>query len=128
MPQPIVVDTSVVAALLFNEPAASDVANRLLDTTMYAPILIRYELANVAVIKARKYSDSSTEIIAGFELLPQLGIKYLDVEDREVVQLAKEASLTAYDASFMWLARNLDCALYSFDAKLNRIFMENSCE
>ena len=37
---------------------------------------------------------------------------------RGMVQLAKETGLTAYDASYLWLARTLDADLVTLDRRL----------
>jgi len=54
----IVVDTSVLASLIFGEPKSDEVLFLLNDNRLYAPTLMGYELAQVTVKKAEKYSEN----------------------------------------------------------------------
>ena len=42
------------------------------------------------------------------------------VSSSALLPLALETGLTAYDASYLWLARNLGCELLTFDERLAR--------
>jgi uncharacterized protein with PIN domain len=48
-----VVDASAVAALYFGEPEAAAIADRLGDAQLIAPVLIRFEMSNIAFEKDR---------------------------------------------------------------------------
>jgi predicted nucleic acid-binding protein len=61
-------------------------------------------------------------LFAAFALLERFDIEFVDVDHREVVALADRSGLTAYDASYLWLARKLDAALVTLDAELAAAF------
>lgn len=46
MPVKVVVDASAIAAVLFGEPEAPKVAERLGDSALLAPTLFSYEIAS----------------------------------------------------------------------------------
>jgi len=49
-----VVDASALAALLFGEPEAEAVADRLEGSSLFAPTLLGYEIASVCLKKLRR--------------------------------------------------------------------------
>ena len=115
-----VVDASALAALVFLEPNAGVARDRLANRQLVAPRLLAYELMNAAVKKIRKHPDQAALIRGGVSkaLGDEFTIFWSDVEPLEVLDLATEARLTAYDASYLWLARHLNAELVTFDAEL----------
>ena len=113
-----VVDASGVGALLFGEPEAEEMAARLGDANLVAPALMPFEVANIALIKARRDPKLRPALLAGFDLLGEMAIDIVSVDHREVLVLAEEAGLTVYDASYLWLAQSLDAELVTLDRAL----------
>jgi predicted nucleic acid-binding protein len=115
-----VVDASVVAALAFGEPEAGEAAGLLSDSELVAPTLLRYELSNAAWKKSKRHPAKAPLIAAGLRLAGELEIEYVDVDHAAVLDLALERNVTAYDASYLWLAWTLKAPLATFDAKVKR--------
>lgn len=115
-----VVDASVVAALVFGEPEASDAASLLSDAELVAPSLLKFEVANTAWKKATRHPEKALLIAAGLRLALELDIRYVDVDHEAVLDLALERDLTAYDACYLWLAQALKAPLATFDSRLKR--------
>jgi predicted nucleic acid-binding protein len=113
-----VVDASAIAAMLFGEPEAEAIAERLHDARLVAPALLPFELANVCVIKCRRHRSQRAALTAAFGLRVGLGIEEVAVDHAGVVTLANATDLTAYDASYLWLAHQLDAELITLDRKL----------
>jgi predicted nucleic acid-binding protein len=115
-----VADASAMAALIFNEDGADAVAERLAGATLCAPALLRFELANTAVKKARRHPALAPAIFArlseGLDALRH--IKWHDVAPVDVAVLARLTGLTAYDASYLWLAGWLEADLVTLDERL----------
>ena len=59
MPTKIVVDVSAIAAVLFGEPEGSRVAEQLGDSSLVAPTLFSYEIANICWKKLRRYPEKT---------------------------------------------------------------------
>ena len=57
-------------------------------------------------------------LLAGYEMVSRLSLTFMAVNVTEVVTLAEAKKLTAYDASFLWLARQLDVELVTLDKTL----------
>ena len=115
-----VVDASALAALLFGEPEAEAAAARLDGARLVAPSLIAYELANVCLTKCRRHPDRREAILAAFRLRARLGVEELAVDPARELDLALATGLTAYDASYLYLARRLGAELVTFDKALGR--------
>ncbi|HEU0021853.1 MAG TPA: type II toxin-antitoxin system VapC family toxin [Dehalococcoidia bacterium] len=113
-----VVDASVPAAVIFGEPRSAESLSLMAGADLYAPLLLLYELANTARKKIVQYPDQADGLIQAFELAQGLEIRRVDVDHPQVVSLALDTGLTAYDASYLQVAQQLDLPLVTFDANL----------
>ena len=113
-----VVDASALAALLFGEPEAERVAESLGSVELFAPSLIRYELASVCAKKRRLYPAQEDSLLAALALYPRLGVAEVEVPAIEMARLVRETDVTAYDAAYLWVARHADIPLLTLDRKL----------
>lgn len=117
-PAAAVVDASALAALLFGEPDAEAVADRLADRRLLAPTLLRYELASVYLKKRSRHPDRRPILEAMLRLYPEMGIEEVQVDAHEAAILAEERDLTAYDAAYLWVARRFGVELVTLDERL----------
>ena len=113
-----VVDASAIAAVLFGEPDADAVAARLDGARLVAPALLGFELANVCLVKCRRHADQRDALLQAFRLRDRFGIRPVAVDHDGVVALAVATGLTAYDAAYLWTARQLGVELVTLDRKL----------
>jgi predicted nucleic acid-binding protein len=113
-----VVDASAIAALLFGEPEGEAIAARLSGARLISPALLSFELANVCLIKSRRYPDQRAALKAAFRLRHRLGVEEINVDHDGALELAIATRLTAYDASYLWLARELGVELVTLDQHL----------
>ena len=113
-----VVDASALGALLFGEPRAEEMAARLAGANLVAPALMPFEVANIALVKSRRDPKLRPALLAGFGLLGEMAIDIVAVDHQSTLVLAEETGLTAYDASYLWLAQTLDADLVTLDRAL----------
>jgi predicted nucleic acid-binding protein len=113
-----VVDASAIAALLFGEPEAEAVAQQLGDARLAAPALLGFELANVFLIKLRRHPEQRVALTAAFRLRDRLAVDEVAVNHDGTLELAAATGLTAYDAGYLWLARQLGAELVTLDKQL----------
>lgn len=114
---PAVVDCSVLAAVLWAEPAADEAFAQLRGRSLHGPALIEYELANVARSKCRSGVPEAVAA-AGLEAFAEQRIELHDVDALAMFALAQAEGLTAYDAAYLALALELKAPLITFDRKL----------
>ena len=114
---PVVVDCSVMAALVFDEPAAAEAERWLLGKALYAPTLLPYEIANVARNKQRA-GLAAAQVNAAIGEFIEHPVEYVAPPTDAVLALALRYTLSAYDAAYLWLAGHLPAPLASFDKRL----------
>ncbi|MGB5615307.1 MAG: type II toxin-antitoxin system VapC family toxin [Desulfobacterales bacterium] len=115
-----VVDASALGALAFGEPEAETVAKQLSTSTLVAPQLLWFELASIAFKKAAKHPGMVDQIREAFRMAERLAIEILAVDHLDVIDLAAQARLTTYDASYLWLARKTGGELVTLDKRLSK--------
>lgn len=115
---PLVVDCSVLSALLFHEPNRDQALFALAGKDLFAPDLMDYEIANVAV---KKSAFVATEFVTHALLaFSQLQLTRYRVTATRQFELASQFGLTAYDAAYLAVAAEINAPLVTFDAKLGQ--------
>ncbi|MEQ8692364.1 MAG: type II toxin-antitoxin system VapC family toxin [Pseudomonadales bacterium] len=113
---PIVVDCSVLAAILFNEPAQGDALKLLTGKSLHAPNLIDHEFISVAVKKsAAKGGDTVLSGLVGFR---KLRLARHSIDHQAQFELALRQKISAYDAAYLQLAVSLNAPLATYDRTL----------
>jgi predicted nucleic acid-binding protein len=114
---PMVVDCSLLSAVLFEEPTRDDALRIIKGKTLHAPGLLDSELANVAVKKSRAGWSQAVVAEALVDYADQVIQRHRpDVQAQYA--LAMRYKLSAYDAAYLWLAGVLLAPLATFDEKL----------
>lgn len=114
---PIVVDCSVLSAVLFSEVTRDIAMHRIAGRTLHAPTLIDHEFASVALKKQRSgwALESIQEALSAYAL-QSLELHRVDAAIQ--VDLAHRYDLSACDAAYLVLAAALKAPLATFDRKL----------
>src|SRR5260370_26226079 len=113
-------DGWVIAALAFLESWAEEDLDLLRDATLFAPEIIPYELASVALKKTKIEPSRHFEIAMRLRRALSTQVKLVPMAPLELLELARETNLTIYDAAYLQAALRLGCPLVTFDAKLAR--------
>jgi predicted nucleic acid-binding protein len=117
----LVVDASAIGAVLFEEPEGATVRAHVREETLIAPHLLDYELANIALKKARRGLEPAPLVWVMLTRLESIPIRRVSVPPVDVAELARRTGLSAYDASYLWLATSHDLELVTLDARLARV-------
>ena len=121
----MVLDCSSVLAWFFEDERDAD-ALRLMDALAAArahvPSLWPYEIANAMLIAERRGRLKADSIADGMEAMEALDIVVEPGKtiERELVELARQNSLSVYDASYLALAMQLKIPLATRDKSLKR--------
>jgi len=113
---PVVVDCSALAGIIFEEPWQAEAGEKIRGRSMNAPFLLEIELSSVAIKKHKQ--GYGALVNKGLERFKALNVSLHQIELKEVLALALQYKLSAYDASYLWLAANLKAPLATFDEKL----------
>jgi len=115
----VVVDASAFAAVVFSEEHGARVLEQIADVdSLTAPAILPFELANTARTKIRQRPSEAATLRENLAEALERGIVLRPVDFVAVVELALETNLSAYDASYLWLARHLRVRLITLDKKL----------
>ncbi|MBV9120527.1 MAG: type II toxin-antitoxin system VapC family toxin [Chloroflexi bacterium] len=107
-----------MAALAFAEERAPEAEALLAGQELYEPQLLSFELASVARKKILRDPDSTAGILAALGTVMRMAIQWSDVPVVPTVELAISSGLTSYDATYLYLARQLRLPLLMFDERL----------
>jgi predicted nucleic acid-binding protein len=75
-------------------------------------------MASVCLKKVIAHPELESQLMLAFDLLSRLAIDTVQVDHRATVTLAMKTGLTTYDASYLWLAKELRGELITLDEKL----------
>jgi predicted nucleic acid-binding protein len=115
-----VVDASALGALVFGEPRAEEISERLSGTQMVGPALLWFELASICMKKINAHTQLQNHLFDAFLLAFHLPIEVIEVDQGQTVKIANQTGLTTYDASYVWLAREVNGELITLDKVMLR--------
>jgi predicted nucleic acid-binding protein len=121
---PLVLDCSVLCAVLFDESTRDEALRHLAGKDLHAPSLLDHEVANVAVRKQRQNlpAESITLALTDYAAHP---ITLHRTDTTAQVALALQYGLSGYDAAYLWLAAELKAPLVTFDVKLGKAAVQH---
>lgn len=69
-------------------------------------------------VKSRRHPEQRAALTAAFRLYDRLSVEEVVVDHCAALELAETTGLTAYDASYLWLAQQLGAGLVTLDKQL----------
>lgn len=114
----IVTDTSILIAVILNEPEKPAIVEATSGHTLVGPDSIRWEVGNAfsAMFKQDRISlRMAQKALAVFEVIP---MRYLDVDFKHSLKLAHDNQMYAYDAYFVDCAMRHKTPLLSLDNRM----------
>jgi len=87
----------------------------------YAPLFLLVEILNVSLMKKHLKEEKSKRII---QELMQSGIHFIQLDEegiRGIDKIMYEYEVTSYDAIYLYLAKEKECKLLTFDNQLLKI-------
>jgi predicted nucleic acid-binding protein len=115
---PLVVDCSVLATVLFDEPDREAALLAMAGKELFAPDLLDHEMVSVALKKSRSGMHKASK--QALQDLSDLRLTRCTVDRAVQFELACRMKLTTYDAAYLQLALDLGAPLATFDQKLGR--------
>lgn len=118
MPADAVIDASAIGAVLFAEAESRAVEDAAVGRPLLAPTLLPYEIANIGLKKLRRGQIDTAAVTAAVAMYEDADVRLMPVDTDAVFALAAAIGLSAYDASYLWLARELNAELLTLDHAL----------
>ena len=114
----IVVDTSILIAVITNEATRAQRIARTEGAVLYAPASVPYEVGNAlsAMLKRKRATlDQVWQAVTGYKQIP---IRLLEVDLTQSLALSNQLDIYAYDAYLIACALNQQCPLLTLDSGL----------
>jgi predicted nucleic acid-binding protein len=114
----IVVDASVLIAVVINEPEKAKLLQLTQNSDLIAPSSVHWEIGNAfsAMFKRNRITVAmATKAINAYEKIP---IRIVDIELDESVKLANKLNIYAYDAYMIRCSIKYKAPLLSLDKSL----------
>ena len=114
----IVVDTTVIIAVLINEPSKLEILELTREAELLAPISLDIEIGNAFSRMLKRGRIQVESAIAVVRLFDQIPIQRIDVDLDSAIRLAHHLDIYAYDAYVIDCARAAGAPLLSLDRGL----------
>lgn len=85
---------------------------------------MRVEVVDASAIAAVRAPSTAPAIMERLLVFAGGPLEICEVDHGEALSLALRSRLTAYDASYLWLARHRQCGLVTLDRQLQRASAE----
>ena len=120
----LVVDTSVIIAVLTNEKSKSKLLKITKGVELIAPSSLHWEIGNAfsAMLKRNRITFEMTKMI--LESYSNIPIRLVEVDLLISLEIASKYSIYAYDAYFLECSRKLNLPLVTLDKSLLNIANE----
>jgi predicted nucleic acid-binding protein len=117
----IVVDTSVIVAVIAHEPQRGALIKLTKGADLLAPASVHWEIGNAfsAMLKRNRIKlDQALQAIAAYRQIP---IRYVDVELEDTLAIAARYAIYAYDAYLIRCGLKFGAPLLSLDRGLLQV-------
>ena len=111
----LVIDTSVILAVLTSEPERTRIVKLTQDANLVAPASVHWEVGNAlsAMLKRKRLTlPEEQSAAASYAKIP---IRFIEIGLKESLAIASKHNLYAYDAYVIACAQSERCKLISLD-------------
>ncbi len=124
----LVVDTSVIVAVIAGEPTKDTLIKVTRGADLLAPPSLHWELGNALAAQLRRGRltlDQAQQLLRSYMRIP---IQFVDVSLEAALEIAEERSIYAYEAYVIACAEKYRCPLLTLDKGLDRAAVEAGVE
>ncbi|MDH7485062.1 MAG: type II toxin-antitoxin system VapC family toxin [Anaerolineae bacterium] len=114
----IVVDTSVLMAIIANEPEKERLIELTQGSDLIAPHSVHWEIGNAFSAMLRRKRITVEQALRAIEVYRRIPIRFVDVELETSLQVADRLGIYAYDAYLIQCALRYRSPLLSLDENL----------
>lgn len=114
----IVVDTSVIIAVIADEPEKDSLISQTVGADLLAPPSCHWEVGNAFSAMLNRGRITLPQAQQAIDAYRSIHIRFVDVNLVQAVGLAHGLGIYAYDAYIIACALNQRCALISLDRRL----------
>jgi len=116
----VVVDTSVIIAAIAGEARRECLIEAVRGADLIAPPSVHWEIGKAFSAMLRRGRITLQQALAAIEIYSAIAIRFVDVELRESLEIARASNIYGYDAYLIRCALKYDAPLLSLDGNLLR--------
>jgi predicted nucleic acid-binding protein len=114
----IVVDASILIAVVTNEPEKGKLVQLTQNADLIAPPSIHWEIGNAFSAMFKRNRVALSEAVRAIEAYQKIPVRFVDVEIEESLKLASTLNIYAYDAYLIRCATKYKAPLLTLDQSL----------
>ncbi len=115
----LIVDTSVIIAVIANEPEKPALIAATQGFDLVAPLSLHWEIGNAFSAMMKRNRITLQEAEAAIEIYRQIPLHFVDVSLKQSLELSHRLKIYAYDAYLIACALTQSCALLTLDGGLS---------
>jgi predicted nucleic acid-binding protein len=120
----IIVDTSVLIAVITNEPTRPRLIELTTDTHLLAPASVPWEIGNAFSAMLKRKRATLEQVHHAWQAYHHIPLRLLEVDIEQALTLAARYDIYAYDAYFLVCALQQKCVLLTLDGGLRQVAIQ----
>ena len=117
----IVIDTSVVIAVITNEKHKNELIENTIGSDLISPPSLHWEICNAFSAMFKRNKITLNQAKSAIDYYRKIPIRVIDIDLKNVLSISKENNIYAYDAYFIECAIKQKAKLLTLDNKLKTI-------
>jgi len=114
----IVVDTSVIIAVVANEPLKETLVGLTRGADLIAPSSVHWEIGNALSAMLKRKRITVAQAIQAIRIYRRIPLRFVEIELEEAMKIAGVQGIYAYDAYLIRCAEKYRAPLLSLDGNL----------
>ncbi len=124
----LVVDTSVIIAVIVDEPAKDGLISLTVGADLIAPRSVHWEVGNAFSAMLKRNRITLEQAMHAIDLYYTIPVRFVDVELEAALCIAGDLGMYAYDAYLVRCAQRYGAPLLSLDKDLVRLARQAGVE
>jgi predicted nucleic acid-binding protein len=121
----IVVDASVIIAVIANEAEKDKLVKLTQGASLVAPPSVHWEIGNAFSAMLKRSRITLHQALKATQAYHRIPIRFAEVELDEALRIAAESNIYSYDAYLIRCALKYNAPLISLDKELVKVAQEN---
>lgn len=117
----IVIDTSVVMAVITNEKHKKALIEHTIGSELIAPPSLHWEICNAFSAMFKRERITLNQAKTAIDYYRKIPIKFIDIDIKNALKISHSNQIYAYDAYFIECAIKQNAVLLTLDNKLKLI-------
>jgi predicted nucleic acid-binding protein len=123
----LVIDTSVIIAVLISEPERAALVEETRGAELVAPESVHWEVGNALGAMLKRKRISLDQALRAVDVYRQIPLRMVEVDLEAALQIADTHGVYAYDAYVIAAALRQRCAMLALDKGLLRAARAAGC-